>query len=59
MYKIINAVAKPKAWLLWKDVLACIEFKRPNKEFSLCPLSYDVAQHKPTNPDYRPVEYLV
>jgi len=58
-YKMVNAAAKPKARLLWKDVLACIEFKRPNKEFAQCPLSYEVAQYKPTNPEYRRIEHPV
>jgi len=58
-YKIINAAAKPTAWLLWKDILACIELKRPNKEFSPCPLSHAVTEYKDTVPKYLPVEHLV
>jgi len=58
-YKIINAAAKPTARLLWKDMLACIEFKRSNKEFSPCPLFHAVTEYKNTVPKYRPIEHLV
>src|SRR5882757_655052 len=28
--------------LFWEDMLACIEFKRPTKKLSKCPLSYEL-----------------
>ncbi|KAG1807196.1 hypothetical protein EV424DRAFT_248780 [Suillus variegatus] len=55
-YKLISAATKPKKKLFWKDVLACVEFKRPTKKLSQCPLSYEVAPYKPTHPEYRRVE---
>jgi hypothetical protein len=55
-YKLITAATKPKKQLSWKDVLACIEFKRPTKKLSQCPLSYEVVPYKPTHPEYRHVE---
>ncbi|KAG2068458.1 hypothetical protein BDR04DRAFT_1079342 [Suillus decipiens] len=54
-----NATAKPKN-LPWKDVLACIEFKRKTpgrtKGIKPPPSSYTVKDYVPTKPEYLPVE---
>jgi len=55
-YKLISATKKPKKGFFWEDMLACIEFKRPTKKLSKCPLSYEVAPYMPTHPEYRRVE---
>jgi len=55
-YRLINAAMKPEARFFWKDVLACIEFKRPTKKLSQLPLAYEVELYKPTKPEYRCVE---
>jgi hypothetical protein len=55
----INAATKPETRLVWKDMLACIEFKRPTKKLSKSPLSYEVTPYKSTNPEYRCVEHTV
>ncbi|KAG1824897.1 uncharacterized protein BJ212DRAFT_552526 [Suillus subaureus] len=56
-----NAVAKPKN-LPWKDVLACIEFKRKTsgrtKGINPPPPSYTVTDYIPTKPEYLPVDHL-
>ncbi|KAG1903595.1 uncharacterized protein F5891DRAFT_1210137 [Suillus fuscotomentosus] len=56
-----NATTKPKN-LLWKDVLACIEFKRKTlgrtKGIKSPPSSYTVTDYVPTKPEYLPVDHL-
>ncbi|KAG1816325.1 uncharacterized protein BJ212DRAFT_1480776 [Suillus subaureus] len=56
-----NATAKPKN-LPWKDILACIEFKRKTpgraKGINPPPPSYAVIDHVPTKPEYLPVDHL-
>ncbi|KAG2361983.1 hypothetical protein BDR07DRAFT_1408250, partial [Suillus spraguei] len=56
-----NATAKPKD-LPWKDVLACIEFKRKTpgrtKGINPPPSSYTVKDCVPTKPEYLPVDHL-
>ncbi|KAG2360647.1 hypothetical protein BDR07DRAFT_1610637 [Suillus spraguei] len=56
-----NATAKPKN-LPWKDVLACIEFKRKTpgrtKGIKPPPSSYVVKDYVPTKPEYLPVDHL-
>jgi serine/threonine protein kinase len=56
-----NATAKPKN-LLWKDVLASIEFKRKTpgrtKGIRPPPPSYTVTDYFPTKPEYLPVDHL-
>ncbi|KAG2356842.1 hypothetical protein BDR07DRAFT_1422043 [Suillus spraguei] len=56
-----NAMAKPKN-LPWKDVLACIEFKRKTpgrtKGINPPPSSYTVKDCVPTKPEYLPVDHL-
>ncbi|KAG2107959.1 uncharacterized protein F5147DRAFT_837161 [Suillus discolor] len=57
-----NAKEKPPAPLHWKDVLACIEFKRKTpgrtKEIKAPPSSYTVTDYVPTKPEYLPVDHL-
>ncbi|OJA10657.1 hypothetical protein AZE42_07281, partial [Rhizopogon vesiculosus] len=57
--RLINTATKQETRLVWKDMLACIEFKRPTKKLSKSPLSYEVAPYKSTNPEYRCVEHTV
>jgi hypothetical protein len=55
-----NATAKPKN-LPWKDILACIEFKRKTdrkKAINGPPSSYNVNDYVPTKPEYLPVDRL-
>ncbi|KAG1893873.1 uncharacterized protein F5891DRAFT_1256963 [Suillus fuscotomentosus] len=56
-----NATAKPKK-LPWKDVLACIEFKRKTagrtKGIKSPSPTYTVTDHVPTKPEYLPVDHL-
>ncbi|KAG2156721.1 uncharacterized protein EDB93DRAFT_863999 [Suillus bovinus] len=56
-----NATAKPKN-LPWKDVLACIEFKRKTpgrtKGIDPPPCSYTVKDYISTKPEYLPVSHL-
>ncbi|KAG1893854.1 uncharacterized protein F5891DRAFT_743323 [Suillus fuscotomentosus] len=56
-----SATAKPNNHL-WKDVLACIEFKRKTPGMTKGikpPLStYTVTDHVPTNSEYLPVDHL-
>ncbi|KAG1826528.1 hypothetical protein EV424DRAFT_1599821 [Suillus variegatus] len=56
-----NATAKPKK-LPWKDVLACIEFKRKiagrTKGIKSPSSTYAVTDHVPTKPEYLPVDHL-
>ncbi|KAG1802087.1 uncharacterized protein HD556DRAFT_1494056 [Suillus plorans] len=56
-----NAMTKPKN-LLWKDVLACIEFKRKTlgrtKGIKSPPSLYTVTDYVPTKPEYLPVDHL-
>ncbi|KAG2097714.1 uncharacterized protein F5147DRAFT_816386 [Suillus discolor] len=56
-----NATEKPKN-LPWKDVLACIEFKRKTpgrtKGIDSPPCSYTVKDYVPTKPEYLPVDHL-
>ncbi|KAG2092324.1 uncharacterized protein F5147DRAFT_779719 [Suillus discolor] len=53
-----NAMASPKN-LRWKDILACIEFKRKKKLGSAPPPpSYKVKGYVPTKPEYLPVHHL-
>ncbi|KAG2351547.1 hypothetical protein BDR07DRAFT_1385760, partial [Suillus spraguei] len=56
-----NATEKPKN-LPWKDVLACIEFKRKTpgrtKGINPPPPSYTVTDYVPTKPEYLPVDHL-
>ncbi|KAG2072831.1 hypothetical protein BDR04DRAFT_1096036 [Suillus decipiens] len=56
-----NATAKPKD-LPWKDVLACIEFKRKTpgrtKGINPPPSSYTVKDCVPTKPEYLPVDHF-
>ncbi|KAG2051435.1 hypothetical protein BDR06DRAFT_588527 [Suillus hirtellus] len=56
-----NATAKPQN-LPWKDVLACIEFKRKTagrtKGIKEPPSSYTLTDYAPTKPEYLPVDHL-
>ncbi|KAG2104721.1 uncharacterized protein F5147DRAFT_263040 [Suillus discolor] len=52
-----NATAKPHN-LPWKDVLACIEFKRKTKGIKAPPSSYTLTDYAPTKPEYLPVDHL-
>ncbi|KAG1826529.1 hypothetical protein EV424DRAFT_1599826 [Suillus variegatus] len=52
-----NATAKPHK-LPWKDVLACIEFKRQTKRIKEPPSSYTLTDYAPTKPEYLPVDHL-
>ncbi|KAG2071556.1 hypothetical protein BDR04DRAFT_1075264 [Suillus decipiens] len=56
-----NATEKPKN-LSWKDVLACVEFKRKTpgrtKGIKPPPPSYGVTDYAPTKPEYLPVDHL-
>ncbi|KAG2361198.1 hypothetical protein BDR07DRAFT_1410360 [Suillus spraguei] len=56
-----SATAKPRN-LSWKDVLACIEFKRKTpgktKGINPPPSSYAVTDYVPTKPEYLPVDHL-
>jgi hypothetical protein len=56
-----NATAKPKN-LPWKDILACIEFKRKTpgrtKGINPPPPSYTATDYVPTKPEYLPVDHL-
>ncbi|KAG2051453.1 hypothetical protein BDR06DRAFT_589489 [Suillus hirtellus] len=56
-----SATAKPNNHL-WKDVLACTEFKRKTpgmtKGIKLPPSTYTVTDHVPTKPEYLPVDHL-
>ncbi|KAG2096095.1 uncharacterized protein F5147DRAFT_641750 [Suillus discolor] len=56
-HMVKNAKAKAKN-LRWKDVLACIEFKRKTKEIKSPPSSYTVTDHVPTKPEHLPVGHL-
>ncbi|KAG1754740.1 uncharacterized protein EDB91DRAFT_1076846 [Suillus paluster] len=51
-----NTIKEPKAKLLWKNVLALIEFKRKMKKYLRVPSSYDVKSYVPTKPEYLGVE---
>ncbi|KAG1893861.1 uncharacterized protein F5891DRAFT_985493 [Suillus fuscotomentosus] len=53
----MNATAKPQN-LPWKDVLACIEFKRKTKGIKAPPSSYTLTDYAPTKPEYLPVDHL-
>ncbi|KAG2087336.1 hypothetical protein BD769DRAFT_484882 [Suillus cothurnatus] len=56
-----NAMAKPPAPLPWKDVLACIEFKRKTdrrKPIKPPHCSHEVDDHVPTKPEHLPVDHL-
>ncbi|KAG0699023.1 hypothetical protein DFH29DRAFT_68633 [Suillus ampliporus] len=55
-HTVRNAWQKPEKSLLWKDVLASIEFKRKAKRLSGPPSSYSVQAYTATDPDYLPVE---
>ncbi|KAG2096090.1 uncharacterized protein F5147DRAFT_641739 [Suillus discolor] len=61
-HMVKNAKEKPPASLPWKDVLACIEFKRKTpgrtKEINPPPSSYTVTDYVPTKPEYLPVDHL-
>ncbi|KAG1805969.1 uncharacterized protein BJ212DRAFT_796838 [Suillus subaureus] len=60
-HMVKNAMAKPPAPLPWKDVLACIEFKRKTgRKKSIKPpqSSYKVNDYVPTKPEYLPVDHL-
>ncbi|KAG1765950.1 hypothetical protein EDD22DRAFT_845191 [Suillus occidentalis] len=56
-----NAAGKPKK-ILWKDVLACPEFKRKTlgrtKGITSPPSSYTATDHVPTQPEYLLVDHL-
>ncbi|KAG2149127.1 uncharacterized protein EDB93DRAFT_1250051 [Suillus bovinus] len=56
-----NATVKAQN-LPWKDVLACIEFKRktPGRKKGIAPppSSYAVTDYVPTKPEYLPVDHL-
>jgi hypothetical protein len=55
--RLSYAAQQPKASLLWKDALACIEFKRPTKTGLRQPKAkYNVEEYVPTKPAYRRVE---
>ncbi|KAG2051452.1 hypothetical protein BDR06DRAFT_589387 [Suillus hirtellus] len=56
-HMVKNAKAKPKN-LPWKDVLACIEFKRKTKDIKSPPSSYIVTDHIPTKPEHLPVGHF-
>ncbi|KAG1721496.1 uncharacterized protein EDB91DRAFT_1275625 [Suillus paluster] len=55
-YILKNTIKEPKAKLLWKNVLASIEFKRKMKKYLRVPSSYDVKSYVPTKPEYLGVE---
>ncbi|KAG2114188.1 uncharacterized protein F5147DRAFT_607426 [Suillus discolor] len=64
-HMVKNAMSKPPASesLPWKDILACIEFKRKTAGRKqgikpLPPSSYHVKDHVPTKPEYLPVDHL-
>ncbi|KAG0699553.1 hypothetical protein DFH29DRAFT_1014269 [Suillus ampliporus] len=50
-----NATEKPIESLLWKDVLASVEFKRKSKRLAAPPSSYTVKDYVPPKPEYLPV----
>jgi hypothetical protein len=56
-----NATGKPKN-LAWKDILACLEFKRKTpgrtKGITSPPSSYTVTDYVPTKREYLPLEHL-
>lgn len=56
-----NATGKPKN-LAWKDILACLEFKRKTlgrmKGIVSPPSSYTATDYVPTKPKYLPLERL-
>ncbi|KAG0699558.1 hypothetical protein DFH29DRAFT_42328 [Suillus ampliporus] len=54
-HMLMNATEKPKESLLWKDVLASIEFKRKSKRLAAPPSSYTVKDYVPPKPQYLPV----
>ncbi|KAG1899990.1 uncharacterized protein F5891DRAFT_336077 [Suillus fuscotomentosus] len=60
-HMVKNAKSNPKN-LPWKDVLACIEFKRQTpgrtKGIKSRPSSYTVTDYVPTKPEYLPVDHL-
>jgi hypothetical protein len=60
-HMVKNAMARPPAPLPWKDVLACIEFKRKTdrkKPIKPPHCSHKVDDHVPTKPEYLPVDHL-
>ncbi|KAG1727040.1 hypothetical protein EDB19DRAFT_1914396 [Suillus lakei] len=60
-HMVKNAMTKPPAPLLWKDVLTCIEFKRKtNRKKPIKPprSSCKVNEYVPTKPEYLPVDHL-
>ncbi|KAG1766866.1 hypothetical protein EV702DRAFT_785943 [Suillus placidus] len=61
-HMVKNAMEKPPAPIPWKDVLACIEFKRKTpgrtKGINPPPASYTVTDYAPTKPEYLPVDHL-
>lgn len=55
-HRVQNAAKKPKGGqILWKDVLASIEFKRTSKSLKGPSSLYEVTQYAPTVPEYRKV----
>jgi hypothetical protein len=55
--RLSYAAQQPKASLLWKDALVCIEFKRPTKTGLRQPKAkYYMEEYVPTKPAYRRVE---
>ncbi|KAG2032589.1 hypothetical protein BDR03DRAFT_903550 [Suillus americanus] len=60
-HMVKNAMAKPPAPLPWKDVLACIEFKRKtDRKTPIKPphSSCKVNDYVPTKPEYLPVDHF-
>ncbi|KAG1883332.1 hypothetical protein F4604DRAFT_1982804 [Suillus subluteus] len=60
-HMVKNAMAKPPAPLPWKDVLACIEFKRKTdrkKPIKPPHSSCKVNDYVPTKPEYLPVDHF-
>ncbi|KAG1779616.1 hypothetical protein EV702DRAFT_1194993 [Suillus placidus] len=59
-HRVKDATTKPKDRVLWKDVLACIEFKRKSPKgrtegVDLPPTSHKVKNYVPTKPEYLPL----
>jgi hypothetical protein len=55
--RLENAREQPIKALVWKDALACIEFKRPTKKTLSPPkATYRVENYVATKPEYRRVE---
>jgi len=54
--RLRDARKKPEVPLVWKDPLACIEFKRSTKKLSPPKKNYKVAPYCATKPEYRTLD---